>query len=152
MEEWSGDRRGLLVILDDLMNETDERVTQLLFSKGSHHRNLSVVIIVQNLFGKNKEHQTISLNTHYLDLVIFKNTRDASQITSTHMAKQMHPGKLKYVQESFKDATSSAHGYLLVDLCQDTPDYLRLRSNIPPPPPPPLSLNTLKGHVRLTSA
>ena len=126
-KEWSVDRRRL-VILDDLMNETDQRVTSL-FTKGSHHRNMSVMFIVQNLFGKNKEQRTISLNTHYM--VIFKNPRDTSQIT--HLAKQMYPGKLKYVQESYKDATSSAHGYLLVDLRQDTPDHLRLRTNIFPP-------------------
>lgn len=127
VDEWESDKRRL-VIIDDLMSETDERVTKL-FTKGSHHRNLSVMYIVQNLFGKNKEQRTISLNSHYL--VIFKNPRDASQIT--HLAKQMYPGKLKYVQESFKDATSRPHGYLLVDLRQDTPDHLRLRTNIFPP-------------------
>ena len=126
IEDWTGER-GRLVILDDLMNETDQRVTNL-FTKGSHHRNMSVMMIVQNLFGKNKEQRTISLNSHYL--VVFKNPRDASQIT--HLAKQMYPGKLKYVQESYKDATCSAHGYLLVDLRQDTPDHLRLRTSIFP--------------------
>ena len=127
VEEWREDKRRLIVI-DDLMNETDDRVTKL-FTKGSHHRNASVMYIIQNLFGKNKEQRTISLNSHYL--VIFKNPRDASQIT--HLAKQMYPGKLKYVQESFKDATTRPHGYLLVDLRQETPDHLRLRTNIFPP-------------------
>ncbi|KAK7103579.1 hypothetical protein V1264_018449 [Littorina saxatilis] len=88
--------------------------------------------IVQNLFGKNKEQRTISLNSHYL--VVFKNPRDASQIT--HLAKQMYPGKLKYVQEAFKDATSMPHGYLLFDLRQETPDQLRLRTKLFPPEHP----------------
>ena len=127
IEEWQGQRRRL-VIIDDLMSETDDRVTKL-FTKGSHHRDLSVMYIVQNLFGKNKEHRTITLNSHYM--VVFKNPRDASQIT--HLAKQMYPGKLKYVQEAFKDATSKPHGYLLFDLRQETPDHLRLRTNIIPP-------------------
>ena len=126
VEEWHGDKRRL-VILDDLMSETDDRVTKL-FTKGSHHRNMSIMYIVQNLFGKNKEQRTISLNSHYL--VVFKNPRDASQIT--HLAKQMYPGKLKYLQEAFKDATSKAHGYLLIDLRQETPEHLRLRTNILP--------------------
>ena len=52
VEEWSTNKRRL-VILDDLMSETDDRVTKL-FTKGSHHRNISVMYIVQNLFGKNK--------------------------------------------------------------------------------------------------
>ena len=41
--------QSTLLILDDLMKETNRRVTDL-FTKGSHHRNLSVVYIVQNLF------------------------------------------------------------------------------------------------------
>lgn len=123
IETWPSKPR--LVIIDDLMSETDERVTNL-FTKGSHHRDMSVIYIVQNLFGKNKEQRTISLNSQYL--VVFKNPRDASQIT--HLAKQMYPGQTRYVQEAFKDATSAAHGYLLLDLKQDTPDHLRLRTNI----------------------
>ena len=126
IELWS-DGKPRLIILDDLMSEADGRVTKL-FTKGSHHRNLSVIFIVQNLFGLNKEQRTITLNSHYL--VVFKNPRDVSQIN--HLAKQMYPGKLKYVQEAFKDATSSPHGYLLFDLRQETPDHLRLRTNIFP--------------------
>lgn len=126
VEEWDPAKRRL-VILDDLMSEADDRVTKL-FTKGSHHRNVSVMFIVQNLFGKNKEQRTISLNSHYL--VVFKNPRDASQVT--HLAKQIYPGKLKYVQESYKDATSLPHGYLLVDLRQSTPDHLRLRTKVFP--------------------
>ena len=76
VSQWNTTKRRL-VILDDLMNEADERVTQL-FTKGSHHRNMSVMFIVQNLFGKNKEQRTISLNSHYL--VLFKNPRDALKL------------------------------------------------------------------------
>lgn len=126
IEQWEGDKRRL-VVLDDLMAETDDRVTKL-FTKGSHHRNLSVMYIVQNLFGKNKEQRTISLNSHYM--VLFKNPRDGSQITN--LAKQMYPGRIGYLQDAFKDATSQPHGYLLIDLRQDTPDQLRLRTNIFP--------------------
>lgn len=124
MTSFKGDKRCLLII-DDLMSETTEKVTQL-FTKGSHHLNISVIYIVQNLFGKNKEQRTISLNSHYL--VIFKNPRDASQITT--LAKQMYPGKTQFLLEAYKDAVSKPNGYLLVDLRQRTPENLRLRSNI----------------------
>jgi len=116
-----------LVIVDDLMAETDERVTKL-FTKASHHRDVSVIYIVQNMFNKNKENRTISLNTQYITL--FKNPRDASQ--TTHLAKQMYPGHSKYFQEVFQDATSKAHGYLFIDLKQATPEHLRLRTHIFP--------------------
>ena len=45
-------KRGL-VVLDDIMAETDGRVTNL-FTKKSHHSNTSVIYLVQNLFPKNK--------------------------------------------------------------------------------------------------
>ena len=123
MDTWTPKSR--LLIIDDLMQEADGRVTKL-FTKGSHHRNMSVIYIVQNLFDKNKEHRTISLNAHYL--VVFKNPRDASQIV--HLAKQMYPGRTRYLQDAFKQATHNPHGYLLIDSTQYTPDHLRLRSNI----------------------
>ena len=53
------------IILDDLMDETDQRVASL-FTKKSHHRNISVMYIVQNLFHRGKHHRTISLNAHYM--------------------------------------------------------------------------------------
>lgn len=44
MDKLTRDKR--LVTLDDLMSETDDRVTTL-FTKGSHHPNLSITYIVQ---------------------------------------------------------------------------------------------------------
>ena len=44
----------------------------------------------------------------------------------------MYPGHLKLVQEAFKEATSVPYGYLLVDLKQDTPEDMRLRTTIFP--------------------
>ena len=40
-----------LVVIDDLMHElsNDQRITNL-FTKGCHHRNLSVIFILQNMF------------------------------------------------------------------------------------------------------
>ena len=107
------------------MAETDEWVTTL-FTKKSHHRNTSVLYLVQNLFPKNKESRTINLNSQYM--VEFKNPRDASQMS--HLARQMYTGRAKFVQEAFKDATSIPYGYLLVDLKQDTPEDMRLRTAI----------------------
>ena len=114
-----------VVILDDLMSDINGEVTEL-FTKGSHHRNFSVIYIVQNLFLSGKEHRTISLNCHYM--VVFKNPRDASQIN--HLAKQMFPGNVSYMSEVYKDSTQSPYGYLFVDYRQDTEDNLRLRTDI----------------------
>lgn len=120
-------REPTLLVIDDQMHNADQRITNL-FTKGSHHCNISIIYIVQNLFDKNKEHRTISLNAHYL--VIFKNPRDGSQIV--HLAKQMYPGKSAYVKDAFTFATKKPHGYLVVDLKQSTPEGMRLRSYIFP--------------------
>jgi len=115
------------LIIDDLMHEADERVSKI-FTRVSHHKNLSVLHLTQNLFYGSKQNRTISLNSHYL--VVFKNTRDATQIS--HLASQMYPGKSKFLIEAYRDATSKPFGYLLIDLKPDTEDQLRIRSNIFP--------------------
>ena len=48
------------------------------------------------------------------------------------MAKQMYPGRVKFVQESFKEATSLPYGYMLIDLKLETHEELRLRTTIFP--------------------
>lgn len=116
-----------LWVIDDQMAEIDSSVTKL-FTKGSHHLNISVMFIVQNIFSNNKEHRTISLNTHYM--ILFKNPRDKTQIS--HLSKQMFPGKNNFMLEAYKNAVSSPYGYLLIDLRQETPDHLRLRTDIFP--------------------
>ena len=51
----------------------DKRIVNL-FTRDSHHHNLSVIYIVQNLFHQGKGSRSISLNSYYL--VLFKNPRD----------------------------------------------------------------------------
>ena len=119
--------KNCLLIIDDLMAETDASVTQI-FTKTSHHHNISVIYIVQNLFSKCKEMRTISLNAHYICL--FKNPRDITQMLT--LGRQMYPGKGKYFTEAYKDACQRPHGYLLCDLKQSTPERFRLRTNIFP--------------------
>lgn len=118
-------KTNVLLIIDDLMREIDASVLDL-FTKGSHHKNISVILLVQNIFDKNKFSRTISLNSQYI--VFFKNPRDMSQII--HLAKQMFPHNTKHMQAAYKEATSKPHGYLLVDLKQQTPDEIRLRSKV----------------------
>ncbi len=116
-----------LLILDDLMSETDERVTKI-FTKLSHHRNVSVLYLTQNLFYKGKHTRTISLNAHYM--VLFKNVRDTTQIAN--LARQMFPGQSNFMMEAFRDATLVPFGYLLIDFKPDTDERCRLRTNIFP--------------------
>ena len=126
LEDFDG-REPVLLVVDDLMNETDESVANL-FTKGSHHRNVSIVFLVQNMFHKNKYIRTISLNSHYM--VLFKNPRDVSQFAS--LARQMYPNRSAFAVEAYKDATREPYSYLFVDLRLAQVEDLRLRSNIFP--------------------
>ena len=116
-----------LVVLDDQMGQAGklDEVSEL-FTKGSHHRNITMVYIVQNLFDKGKAHRTISLNSHYI--VLFKNPRDQGQVRA--LAQQVFPNQVKFFMEAFRSATKNDHGYLLLDLHPLTPDPLRVRSQI----------------------
>lgn len=116
-----------LLIIDDLMTEahSDQRMTKL-FSVGSHHRNLSIIFIIHNLFHYGKEMRTLSLNSHYL--ILFKNPRDHLQVAT--LARQMYPGRSQFLIEAFEDSTKKPHGYLLIDLKPETEDDFRIRTGI----------------------
>lgn len=119
------DLKPRLVILDDLMREANGDLVDL-FTKGSHHYNLSVIFVTQNIFNQGKGRRDISLNAHYI--VCFKNPRDKQQIL--HLSKQISPENPRYIQDAYNDATSKPYGYLLFDLRQTTPDVVRYRTNI----------------------
>ena len=68
--------------------DTDE-----LFMVLSHHKNLNVILIVQNLFTKNPFYREISLNSTYH--VLFKNPRDQRSIGI--LAQQFSPSNTKAI-------------------------------------------------------
>lgn len=118
-----------LLILDDLMDllaKKEGEIISQIFTKHCHHRNLSVVLITQNLFHKGGHMRNCQLNSHYQ--VLFKNPRDKTQISC--LARQMYPskGQSKFMLDAFNDATSVKYGCLVVDLRQETDDILRLKT------------------------
>ncbi|CAH0551102.1 unnamed protein product [Brassicogethes aeneus] len=129
-----------LIIIDDLMKEAGGAIVDI-FTKGSHHRNLSVFYITQNLFHQGKGQRDISLNAHYI--IYFKNPRDKAQIS--HLARQVYPENSRFIQDAYYDATTRAHGYLVLDLKQNTPESLRIRTNILPSEYPTIVYVPKKG-------
>ena len=118
-----------MVVLDDQMSEAgDSKELCKLFTQGSHHKNLSVLYIVQNLFDKGRSMRTVSLNTQYL--IVFKSPRDKTQIA--HLGRQMYPRSSRFLIESFDDATKEPYGYLLIDMRPETDDECRVRTKIFP--------------------
>ena len=117
-EQWYFDpKMNNLMVIDDQMAETsnDNRILNL-FTKGSHHRNLSVIFLVQNVYFQGKIMRTLSLNASYL--VLFKNPRDKLQMMT--LGKQMYPGKSSQFVQKYETAVQRPYGYLFVDLKPNT--------------------------------
>lgn len=118
-----------MVVIDDLMSEaSNSKQIAHLFTRGSHHRNLSVILLMQNLYYQGRESRTISLNSHYI--VLFKNPRDQQQISV--LARQMYPRNPHKLLIQYEQATKRPYGYLFIDLKPETEDHCRLRTNILP--------------------
>lgn len=116
-----------VIVFDDLLTElANSGELANFFTKKSHHLNISVFFLTQNLFPRSPIMRTVSLNSHYI--ILLKNPRDQLQIMS--LARQIYPSSAKFLLDAYKDATSRPFGYLLVDLKPDTDDRYRLRTNI----------------------
>ena len=116
-----------LIIIDDLQTSAlNSEFIANLFSRESHHRNISVFLILQNLFHQGKYSRDISLNSHYF--ILFKNIRDYNQIK--YLGNQMGIGKK--LTEAYLDATAEPFSYLLIDLSPLSDSSYMLRSNILP--------------------
>ena len=118
-----------LVVCDDLMQDlstskNNELVS--LFCRGSHHWNIAIVHIVQNLFYSNL--RTARINSHYI--VLLKNPSDRLQVIN--LGKQLYPGQQKFFVDAFNDACAQPFGYLMIDNEPTTNDQVRLRTNIFP--------------------
>jgi hypothetical protein len=129
IQDITPDERNLIIV-DDLMDDAGKsKIISNLFTKGSHHRNLSVILIVQNLFHHGPRMRDISLNANYI--VLFKNPRDSRQIVSLNL--QIYPNDKGYLTSAYRQATSRPHGYLIIILTQRALDTERLVTGIFPP-------------------
>jgi hypothetical protein len=117
-----------LFILDDLFNDVYSRQVCDLFTKGLHHRNISVILITQNLFHQGRYCRGKSLNATYL--VLLKNVRDKTKFA--YLARQVYHEDSCSLTRAYRDASRLPHGYLILDFVQDTDDRLRFRTNIFP--------------------
>ena len=111
------------VIALDGMAFKDPRVTDL-FNEGSHHRNLSVIALNQNLYFS--KDPTQYRNCHYL--VLFNNPVDKQPIMT--LARQMYPTHYKEVLRHIEEAVCLPLGYLLADLKPLTPESARMHTDV----------------------
>ena len=129
LTQWFPRRRGGggILVLDDLMDEgsNDKRVLDL-FTKHSHHQNVTVLYLCQDMFPVGKYAKSISRNAHYI--VAFKNPRD--QLGVGNVLLQSFPTTWKDSLETFHRATTHPYGYLVLDLHPASPDYQRMLSHL----------------------
>ena len=81
-----------LIVLDDLMDSAYSKKVSEIFTKGSHHRNISLVMITQNLFHQGPSSPDIPLISIYI--VVFMNPRDKTQIVQ--LARQVYPKRCNF--------------------------------------------------------
>jgi len=120
--------KNIILVLDDLMNVCSRNSEILdIFTTNSHHKNISVIYVTQNIFCNGKNSRTISLNCQYI--ILTNNPRDRLQVKI--LGKQMFPGDSEYFSESYHDAVSSKkYGYLVLDMSQETSDENRIQTGI----------------------
>jgi len=128
IKQFPQDNLHRVLVLDDIADDAgNSQAVSDLFTKYSHHRNITVILLTQNIFGKGKFFRTLSLNSQYFFLT--RNVRDPTQIQT--LSRQIFPHSNRYMMEAYNHATTSEpYGHLLVDLRIDSPDRMRLRGNI----------------------
>ena len=130
LDEFTRDKRHKLIIIDDLRHEVmQNKDMELLFTQGTHHKCVSVILITQNLYPGGKHARTIALNTWYM--VLMKTLRDVSLVLI--LGRQLYPGKSKGFLQAYEDVLNSEkYGYFVVDMSPHAEDRYRLRTRIFP--------------------
>ena len=91
----------------------DKRIVNL-FTLGSHHRNLSVIYIVQNLFHQGKGSRSIKKKRSLLGAI-------------QEPSRQMYPGQTHFFLNQYEETVKRPSGYVLIGLKTTTQDNGRLR-------------------------
>ena len=121
-----------ILILDDILHSLGDKRTATVLSKlflvDSHHKNITVIMCVQNLFSKERIYRDLALNSHYI--ILFKLKRDISQIR--RLGSQLMPGVMPSFTQIYNWATKEPYSYLLIDLHPSTSSDIVLRQNILP--------------------
>ena len=103
----------------------DQRIPDL-FTKGSHHSNMPIVYLTQNLFPQRKACRDIALNTQFM--VLFNNPIDRQQVGN--LARRIYPSTSTVFMKQFEQATSHPYGYHVIDLKSDKPEKDRLHTEV----------------------
>ena len=121
-----------VLILDDMLHNLGDKRTGdaivKLFTVDSHHRNVTIIMCIQNLFSKERRYRDLALNAHYL--ILFKLKRDVTQIR--RLGSQLMPGESGLFADIYKSSTKKPYSYLLIDVHPRTTHDIVLRQDILP--------------------
>ena len=113
-DKWS------MLVIDDLVLSTNKGVAEL-FILGSHHRQISIFFLTQNLFPNCDLFRTMSANAHYF--VIFQNQRNFRQVMT--LAHQIFVGKdVDRITEAYKRASRTPRGFIVLSFSPLLPNHL----------------------------
>lgn len=121
------DRGGSIVVFDDCLTLLTKEFENI-FCRLSHHQNIGIFFMTQNLLYQNQSYRTMSLNTHYF--IVMKTDRALAQIGI--LGKQICPENIKFIIQAFIAATRKPYSYLVIDIKPETKTEIRLRYNIFP--------------------
>ena len=105
---------------------SDKNVLDL-FTKDSHHQQITVIYLCQDLFPSGKFAKTISRNAHYI--IAFKNPRD--QLGLRNLLQQSFPTQFREVLNTFRKVTNDwQFAYMLLELHPASRDDQHMLSHV----------------------
>ena len=113
-----------ILVIDDLMKYMDK--LEDFFTIIARHCNCTVFFLVQNMFYHAKSTKTIRNNCQYL--IPMKFPLDKNRIKK--ISSQFNPGNPRFLIEAYINSTLRPYGYIRIDCTSNTPDHLRVQSNI----------------------
>ena len=117
----------VLLIIDDLYIEALSSATVCqIFTRG-RHKNLSTILISQNIFPRGRFARDVSLNASHF---ILTRVRDVSSVET--LGRQLFGGKKAktFLEIYNKCMASRSYAHLLIDLAPNTPEIIQLRTNL----------------------
>ena len=111
-----------LLVIDDLILSTNKEVAEM-FILGSHHRQISLFFLTQNLYPRCDLYRLMSNNSHYF--VLFQNQRNFNQIKT--LAHQVY-GKQdsNRILNAYKRAGEIDRGFVVLTFVPGFPSDLQV--------------------------
>jgi len=124
--EFMADPNGgqtLIIIDDNSISAASSKEMAHIFTM-ARHKNCSIILLLHFIFGPWPSGRIISANTAYFFLL--KSPRMTGQVST--LGSQL--ARKKALVAAYERETNKRYGYVLVDLCTNTPEHKRIRTDI----------------------